>query len=185
MDKCSKCGNKINEKMRFCPYCGNKLVNDLPKEEDDVFKTISLDDEGDYGNEELRFTTPFDELMNYEDKDSNVRFSEELSPGYILDNRFEIKRMLGKGGFGTVYLAFDLQLKRNKAIKVISSQFYNDKMTMYQLEKEAIILFDIYHKNVVRFFDVHLKGEIKYIDMEYIDCRLRNDLVGRYDSRPV
>jgi len=94
---------------------------------------------------------------------------EALPEGYILDDRYRIEERIGIGGFGTVYKAWDNDLDTIKAIKVISKEFYNDEEVIYDLKKEAKLLYKLKHKNIVDFHDIHLDGEIKYIDMEFID----------------
>lgn len=92
-----------------------------------------------------------------------------MNKGQIIDNRFKIIKELGQGGFGTVFLVHDKNLDQKKAIKIISKEFYNDLAALEILKKEAQTMFKIVHQNVIRFFDIHLIGEIKYIDMEFVD----------------
>jgi formylglycine-generating enzyme len=111
---------------------------------------------------------------------------ENLPAGYLLDNRYEIIERLGKGGFGTVYKAVDHYLEDCfKAIKVISSQFYDDKIAMSQLKEEATRMIKLNHPNIVRLFDVHLDGEVRYLDMEYVDGGDLSDLMLKYPQRKV
>lgn len=44
------------------------------------------------------------------------------SPGDLIDNRYRIERLIGKGGMGKVYLAFDLRLEKNWAVKELTSR---------------------------------------------------------------
>lgn len=110
---------------------------------------------------------------------------QNLPKGYIIDQRYEIKKRLGSGGFGAVYMAYDLQLKINKALKIISSEFSKDKEAMFDLEKEARVLINLNHPNIVRIYDIHLTGETKYLDMEYVEGGDLVDLKLQYDDKKV
>ena len=94
---------------------------------------------------------------------------EALPKDYILDNRYKIEAKIGTGGFGTVYKAWDDHLDRYKALKIIHKHFYGDKEVISDLKQEAKILMNMKSDHVVRLWDIHLNGDIKYIDMEYID----------------
>ncbi len=81
-----------------------------------------------------------------------------LSPGTFLDGGYQIIRLIGKGGMGAVYMAYDTRLDRKVAIKIISSEVVQTLETSeYQLalkrfQAEAKIVAQIDHPNVIRIF---------------------------------
>ena len=76
----------------------------------------------------------------------------------MLENRYRIEKKLGRGGFGVVYKAWDEEIKCWKAIKIIHSEFYDEKEVIHRLRIEAKLLMDIQAENIVKLWDIHLKG---------------------------
>lgn len=60
-----------------------------------------------------------------------------ISTGTVLNNRYRIVKPLGQGGFGAVYRAWDLTLKKPCAVK---QNFETSPQAHKQFEKEALIL---------------------------------------------
>ena len=93
----------------------------------------------------------------------------DLEKGHVLDGRYEIKRRIGSGGMGVVYLAQRLVLGDQVALKQlapISDSAYN--RSRFLLEARAAA--HIRHPNVVEIFDFgEPEGEAPYIVMEYIE----------------
>ena len=60
-----------------------------------------------------------------------------LSPGQVLNNRYRIVKLLGQGGFGAVYKAFDPRIDRYLAVKVLREQFARDVTSRQRFLREA------------------------------------------------
>jgi len=163
MPFCGKCGKKFVDDLKLCPYCGTP--NPLNKDE--------MED-GDNRKTVKRFSTLY----------GSIRL-EHLPEGYIIDDRYEIKRKLGQGGFGAVYLAYDQDMNINKALKVIPEAVVNDKEAMYDLQKEAQTMISLNHPNIVRVYDFHRTGSIKYIDIEYIDGKTLTEIKLEYPNKQI
>lgn len=89
---------------------------------------------------------------------------ELLRRGVRLD-RYEIRELIGKGGMGEVYRAWDSVLQRDVAVKVLTLRD-PDMLRRFEREAEAIGRLDNY--NVVEIHDVRLLGDHPYIVMEYL-----------------
>ncbi len=92
----------------------------------------------------------------------------ELREGTIIHNRFEVRRYIGGGGFGTVWHAFDKDLQREVAIKRLkaSSSFHSVKRDDVIEEARKIALLS--HPNIVSVYDViEYQGE-PLIFMEFL-----------------
>jgi len=92
-----------------------------------------------------------------------------------MDNRYTIKKKIGEGGFGTVFLAYDHRMDREVAIKRVRT-FDDQEMTQEscrQLLKEASSLASIQHPNILTVFDVGCDKEGPYVVMELVSgCSL-------------
>src|SRR5689334_22389744 len=88
--------------------------------------------------------------------------AEELGSGSELAGRFKITRVLGEGGMGTVYVARDMSLGREVAIKVHRSG------GALRLRREAVAMARLAHPNVVTVFEVGELAGRPFVVMEYV-----------------
>ena len=87
----------------------------------------------------------------------------------ILNRRYEILRTIGKGGMAEVYLAHDILLDREVAIKMLRDQFVADKALLEQFRREAKSAARLKHPYIINIHDVVSEGEKEYIVMEYVE----------------
>jgi serine/threonine protein kinase len=92
---------------------------------------------------------------------------ETLAPGTIL-GRYEIGRLLGRGGMGAVYEATHRDLKKSVAVKVLSATLATDEAKQRFL-REGEAASRIQHPNVVDVTDVGVEGEVSYLVMEFLE----------------
>ena len=89
--------------------------------------------------------------------------------GLVLDNRYRLKRLVGIGGMAMVFEAEDLLKKSTVAVKILKEEFAADEVSVQRFINESKAVLMLSHPNIVKIFDVSVKGEYKYIVMEYID----------------
>lgn len=83
--------------------------------------------------------------------------------------QYEIKRELGQGGMGTVYLGLDPRLEREVAIKVLKPNLYMDDPTFSaRFEQEAKTVASLTHNCIVPVYDYHDDGQWRYFVMPYM-----------------
>jgi len=87
----------------------------------------------------------------------------------ILNNRFEIIKEIGAGGMGKVYLAKDLKLKRNVAIKIITDTAISDSSSKARFLREAQTASSLDHSNICTIYEIYNEEQEEYIVMQYID----------------
>lgn len=87
--------------------------------------------------------------------------------GYILNNRFVIKKLIGKGGMGLVYEAWDKELEQDIAVKIFRPDIMSDEI-ISRLKQEIILARKIGHKNIARVYDINEHDGIKFMTMELL-----------------
>jgi serine/threonine protein kinase len=96
-----------------------------------------------------------------------------LHPSTLVGQRYHIKRQLGQGGMGIVYLAEDIRVgNAYRAVKELSQTGQNPqelREAEAAFEQEAIILAKLFHPNLPRIFDHFSEGGYWYLVMDYIE----------------
>jgi serine/threonine protein kinase len=89
---------------------------------------------------------------------------------------YEIKKRLGKGGMAEVHLAFQENLDREVAIKILDPIFLKDEKLLKRFIYEAKTAAKLIHNNIVTIHDVGRSGHNHYIVMELLKESLRDRL---------
>jgi len=89
----------------------------------------------------------------------------DLSPEAILNNRYRIVKKLGQGGMGAVFLAYDLNLEHQVAVKV---NYNPSPEGTSQFLREARLLANLRHPNLPRMVDYFIQDQDQYLVMDYI-----------------
>ncbi len=90
-----------------------------------------------------------------------------LAAGYML-GRFRIEEKLGEGGMGVVYRAYDSQLRRRVALKVLPSDLASDPERRQRLLREARAASALDHPHICTLHDVGEDGGQTFLVMEYL-----------------
>ncbi|GMN98586.1 Stk1 family PASTA domain-containing Ser/Thr kinase [Parageobacillus thermoglucosidasius] len=94
--------------------------------------------------------------------------------GKRLNDRYKIIRLIGGGGMANVYLARDIILDRDVAVKVLRLDFANDEQFIRRFRREAQAATSLNHENIVTIYDVGEDEGIYYIVMECVrGCTLK------------
>ena len=96
--------------------------------------------------------------------------SEQTVPEIIAD-RFEVRRQLGRGGMGTVYLVHDRKHKRKMALKTLHRELLDKPWVTARFIREAKATRLLDHPGVVKIFGTYRSDEDLYYTMEYIRGR--------------
>ena len=89
--------------------------------------------------------------------------------GCMLDNRYEILEVIGRGGMAVVYKARCHLLNRYVAIKILRDDMAADQEFRTHFKKEAQAVAMLSHPNIVSFYDVSRTPDVDYIVMEMIE----------------
>ena len=83
--------------------------------------------------------------------------------------RYEIRRKIGAGGMGEVFLAHDEQLDRNVALKVLLPEFCCDEERVQRFKLEARTVSGLNHPNIITIHEIGEESERLYIATEFVD----------------
>ena len=90
-----------------------------------------------------------------------------LSPGQVLNNRYRIVKLLGQGGFGAVYRAWDINMEAPCAVK---ENFDTSHEAVRQFKREATILHKLRHPNLPQVSDhFSIPGQGQYLVMDFVE----------------
>lgn len=87
----------------------------------------------------------------------------------VLNNRYEIIELIGRGGMAYVYKAKDRKLNRYVAVKVLREEYTENEQFIKKFDRESQAAAGLSHPNIVSVYDVGVEGDIYYIIMEYVD----------------
>jgi hypothetical protein len=169
---CARCAAPIPDGARFCPACGAAL-------DDALTVGISLQPTrlpgGPVGVVSRRTPTPTPGRAVASRSDSGWLSSSDsishgrFTPGSLLDSRYRIIGLLGKGGMGEVYRADDLRLGQPVALKFLPEVLRDEPVRLAQFHNEVRTARQVSHPSVCRVYDIGEVEGVPYISMEYVD----------------
>jgi TPR repeat protein/serine/threonine protein kinase len=106
--------------------------------------------------------------------------------GQVLEGRYEIRRLLGEGGMGRVYLAEQIKMHRLCALKVMRPEQMHEADAADRFGREAFNASRIVHPHVATIYDFGETNDGRlYIAMEYVDGRPLSELLAREGALPI
>ena len=113
--------------------------------------------------------TPSSELSHACPPDPTEELKERLAR--TLAGRYEIIRLLGRGGMAVVFLAQDLVLEREVAIKVLPPDMSHDTKLIPRFHQEARTAAKLDHPNIIPIYRVESEAGLNYFVMKYVNGR--------------
>lgn len=106
----------------------------------------------------------------------------------VLGDRYQLGQMIGTGGMADVYIAEDLRLHREVAVKVLRSDLARDPAFVARFNKEALAAAALNHPGIVSVYDSGQEktssGAMPYIVMEYVAGQTLRDLIQQGERLP-
>ncbi|HVH87601.1 MAG TPA: protein kinase [Terriglobales bacterium] len=93
----------------------------------------------------------------------------KIEPAPDFGSRYRVEGKLGEGGMGSVYKAYDLELDRKVALKVIRQEQMTNAEILQRFKQELLLASRISHKHILRIHDLGEAGGVKFISMAYIE----------------
>ncbi|PSL42202.1 serine/threonine-protein kinase [Planomicrobium soli] len=103
--------------------------------------------------------------------------------GKRINGRYKVMELIGGGGMSNVYLAHDMILDRDIAIKVLRYDFSNEEELRRRFQREALSTTSLAHPNIVNIFDVGEDGSLHYLVMEYVPGKTLKEYI--IENSPV
>ena len=165
---CPSCNADNPASVRFCHHCGRSL-----QAADDA-ETVMLDGSATGpglppgASQSATWALP---------AASGARpvMPTNLAPGTAFGSRYRIESLLGEGGMGAVYKAYDTELGRTVALKLVRPELATSPQTMQRFKQELLLASKISHKNILRIHDLGDAGGVKFITMALVEG---TDLAG-------
>ena len=111
---------------------------------------------------------------------------ESLRPGATFAGRYDVKEIVGAGGMGVVYRAFDRELQEPVAIKTLRPEaMAGGSAALDRFKQEIRLARKIAHRNVVRTYDLGEQNGMYYLTMEYVEGTSLKQLIVSRGKLPV
>jgi serine/threonine protein kinase/tetratricopeptide (TPR) repeat protein len=95
--------------------------------------------------------------------------STAFAPGSDFGPRYRIEALLGQGGMGRVYKAYDKDLDRTVALKVVRQGMMGEDDALKRFKQELILASKISHKNILRIHDMGEFSGVRFITMAFVE----------------
>jgi hypothetical protein len=112
------------------------------------------------------------------ESDSPADWQDDAAAARTLGG-YEVLRLLGKGGMGTVFLARQISLGRPVALKVMHPRWARDRSFLARFSREAYAAAQLVHSNIVQIYDIGEDKGIHFFSMEYVPGPNLAELVRR------
>jgi len=109
----------------------------------------------------------------------------EPRTGEVLARKYELRSVIGRGGFGVVYEALHLGINRKIALKVLLPEFMDkDSDLAIRFRREALLASELRHPNTITLYDYgQNEGGILYMAMEFVEGRTLANVLR--DEAPI
>jgi len=175
--RCVSCANEIEDGSADCPACGarteaaeaqTRILSDPPR------PATVREHSG-------RKSSP--------SRHSNIHTTDSLDrarfvAGEMIDGRYRIVGLLGRGGMGEVYRAEDLTLEQPVALKFLPEALSMDGGALARFHREVRVARQISHRNVCRVYDIGQHEGLHFLSMEYVRGEELSSVLKRFGRLP-
>jgi serine/threonine-protein kinase len=146
---CPRCRTSFADPSRFCRECGADMTRASALEA--AAQSASSSSSSEVPSADRRLT------------DSNAQWL-----GKIVDGRYRVVEVIGRGGMGVVYRVEHLRMGKVAAMKVLHRDLIGDPEVVQRFEREAAAVSKLHHPHTVQVFDFGTANGALYLIMEYV-----------------
>ncbi len=101
----------------------------------------------------------------------------DFDVGDRVADRYVIRRLLGKGGMGRVYLVEDSESGRVLALKTLLPQHTSNERALHRFVREVKAVRQLDHPSIVKIYDAQKYGDLLYYTMDFVDGKSLHTLI--------
>ena len=117
-------------------------------------------------------------------QDRRVTESNRAWLGKVVDGRYRVLEVIGRGGMGVVYRVEHLRMGKIAAMKVLHRELVNDRDAVERFEREAAAVSRLQHPHTVQVFDFGQTQGALYLIMEYVRGQDLAHIINRDGAMP-
>jgi serine/threonine protein kinase len=176
--QCPRCGASFAARTKFCGRCG--ALMDAAGAGDDT-PLMELAPEAAPGPGGAARARPGTAELAQRRRASD---SQDRWLGRVLDDRYRVLEVVGRGGMGVVYKVEHLRMGKVAAMKVLHPEYSRDPEVVERFRREAEAVSQLTHPNTVQVFDFGTASGALYLIMEYVRGPDLNTLIKRDGPMP-
>ena len=182
--KCPQCGGPNPESATRCQQCGHTLTpnHTIPsgavgaRQAPDPDATVAASRLASDAATAIASPTPHSAV---------TIAGTGLSPNVDFGPRYRVEKLLGEGGMGAVYKAYDLDLQRTVALKLIRPHIAADPEVSQRFRQELLLASRVSHKNILRIHDLGEANGTKFISMAFVEGEDLYQVLRRQGRLPI
>jgi eukaryotic-like serine/threonine-protein kinase len=110
---------------------------------------------------------------------------DDLGPGSQFGPRYRIDSVIGEGGMGKVYKAYDSDLDRTVALKLVRPELAKDANSLLRFKQELLLASRISHRNILRIHDLGDVYGVKFISMAFVQGMDLHESIAQRGRLPL
>jgi len=126
----------------------------------------------------------FTESLRKSKAGDNLKVDTAFQPGAVIGGAFRIESVIGQGGMGVVYLAEQVSLRKQVALKILAPELVNEQSWL-RFKAEAKTLSVLNHGSLVKVYDLGVhENTIPYYSMDFLQGRSLEEILANDGPLP-
>lgn len=168
----AKKANRDSGGVGRAPAKGESSGGDLPRRDGTNLPARESAPDPNSSGSEATFldSSPLPTPSRWRARHSGIMSAKDhFKPGDVLGGRYEIVKVLGEGGMGTVYKAMDREVEHLVALKLIRPDMAEEPVILARFKQELLTARLVTHRNVIRIYELSEIDGVKFITMEFVE----------------